>query len=102
MLDVMLIQASETWHHQGLYMGMHWGWWLFWIVVLLIVVWAFWRLFAERSEVHREATGALQAEEALRERFARGEIDEDEFAHRLKVLQESRRYRVLAPSHEDR
>ncbi len=81
-------------------MGMHWAWWLFWIVVLLMVAWAFWRLFAERAEVHREAAGALRAEEALRERFARGEIDEDEFVRKLKVLQESRRFHVLAASHD--
>jgi uncharacterized membrane protein len=33
----------------------------------------------------------LGAEEALRERFARGDIDEEEFALKLKALQASRR-----------
>jgi putative membrane protein len=70
---------------------MHWGWWLFWVVVLLIVGWAFWRLFADRLETRKEAQEAMRAEEALRERFARGDIDEEEFALKLKALQASRR-----------
>ncbi len=86
----LLAQAARSWHSRGLYMGMHWGWWLFWIAVLLIVAWAFWRLFAERSEARKEAAGALRAEEALRERFARGEIDQDEFVQKLRALQASR------------
>ncbi len=84
-------QATQTWHNRGLYMGMHWGWWVFWIVLLLVVLWAFWRLYAERSETRREAAGAMRAEEALRERFARGEIDEEELTRRLKALELSRR-----------
>ncbi len=86
----MLIQ-SQTWHRQGLYIGMHWVWWVFWIVALILIGWTFWRLYAEWRECKREASRALRAEEALRERFARGEIDEDELARKLGALQESRR-----------
>lgn len=84
-------QASETWHREGLYMGTHWIWWLFWIVVLLVIVWAFWRLQADRSERHRETVEKERAEEVLRGRFARGEIDEGELAGRMRVLRETRR-----------
>lgn len=86
----ILSQAPEAWHREGLYLGMHWVWWVFWIAMLLILAWAFWRLYADRAEARREARDARRAEEALRERFARGEIDEAEFARRLSVLQRSR------------
>ncbi len=91
MTGILMLAQTPTWHHRGLYMGMHWGWWVFWILLLLVVAWAFWRVVADRSESRREAENALRAEEALRERFARGEIGEDEFARSLRVLQESRR-----------
>lgn len=92
----ILLQASEAWHREGLYMGMHWIWWLFWIAVLLVIIWAFWRLRADRAERHREAVEKERAEEVLRARFARGEIDERELAGRMRVLQETRRPRVLS------
>lgn len=87
----LALQAPTSWHHQGMYMGMHWGWWLFWLAALAILLWAFWRLLAERSDTHREAEEMLQAEEILRRRFARGELDEEEFARRLAALQASAR-----------
>lgn len=84
----MLMQGS--WHDQGLFMGMHWAWWIFWIAAAAAIVWAFWRVRADRMEAHRAAERSLAAEEALRERFARGEIDEEELAERMAVLRASR------------
>lgn len=89
-MSMMVGQMPQSWHHSGLYLGMHWGWWIFWTVAVLILLWAFWRLYAENREVRREARRREAAEEALRERFARGEIDEEELARRLRVLQQSR------------
>ena len=82
--------TQGSWHHDGLFMGMHFGWWLFWIVMLALLAWAFWRLAAERREVSRHREEWEDAEEILRQRFARGEIDEEEFSRRLKVLDENR------------
>ena len=43
---------------------------------------------AERTMTDRPATSRPTPEALLAERFARGEIDEDEYQHRLQVLLE--------------
>jgi putative membrane protein len=57
---------------------------VFWVIVIALVVWL---VLSFRSD---QATGGAEQrhepEELLAERFARGEIDEDEFARRLEVL----------------
>jgi uncharacterized membrane protein len=68
---------------------MHWLWWGFWIVLFAVLGWAFWRLVADRSHTRRSAAQEEQAEDALRRRFAKGEIEEEEYARRMKVLRES-------------
>jgi putative membrane protein len=69
-----------------------WGWvgFLFMIVFWGLLIWAAVALFRylaaperERAVPHRAQT----AEEILAERFARGEIDADEYQHRLEALQ---------------
>jgi len=70
-------------------MGMHWIWWTLWLVTIGVLLTALWRVFAERSETHRRAVRQEAAEEALRKRFATGEIDEDEFAQRMRTLREA-------------
>ncbi len=89
-MAIPAFMQDVPWHRQGLYMGMHWGWWLFWIVALGCFLWAFWRLREDRRETHRDATRRLDAEEELRTRYARGEIREEEFLQRMQVLQGSR------------
>lgn len=85
-----VIQQSEPWHRQGLYMGMHWAWWLFWIAAVAMVLWAFWRLAADRREAHDRVQQLVAAEEALRERFARGEITEGELVDGMRASRASR------------
>lgn len=89
-LPYMFIQQSDVWHRQGLYMGMHWAWWLFWIGLVLVLAWAFWRLHAERREARAGARRMVQAEELLRQRFARGEIDEEELLDGMRALHAAR------------
>jgi len=79
----------ESWHHQGLFMGMHWAWWLFWIATVAIVLWAFARLATDRRATHREAERVRVLEDALRERHDRGEIDDQQLAHELIALTRS-------------
>jgi len=79
----------QTWHDGGMFIGMHWLWWLFWILTLVFIAWAVVRLGADRSEGHRDALRQEAAEETLRRRFAAGEIDEDEYARRMKVLRDT-------------
>lgn len=80
------IQVSEPWHRQGLYMGMHWAWWLFWIAAIAIGVWAFWRLAADRREARHRVSRMVAAEQALRDRFTRGEVTEAEFLDGMRAL----------------
>ena len=79
--------------------GMGWGGWLamslsfvvFWGLLIALVVWLV------RSFRHDSATGssngsarANRADEVLAERFARGEIDDEEFNRRRELLHSSR------------
>lgn len=84
------LQMPDAWHHEGLYMGMHWLWWLFWLFTIAVVVWAFVRLFRDERTRDHEETRREEAEETLRRRYSEGEIEEDEFLHRMRVLRETR------------
>lgn len=92
----LFIQQSEPWHRQGLYMGMHWAWWFFWIALVLVLGWVFWRLVAERREARFNARRMIQAEETLRQRFARGEIDEAELLDAMRTLHATRAPHAVA------
>ena len=85
-----LAQMSDSWNEGGLFMGMHWAWWIFVVGTLLVLIWAFWIAFADRGPTHGKAVTREAAEEALRERFARGVINEEQFVEILRVLRESR------------
>ena len=60
---------------------------VFWGLVIALVVWAVRSTHSDRRGADRP-TGepAKRANELLAERFARGEIDEDEFTNRRDVL----------------
>ncbi|KUP97285.1 SHOCT domain-containing protein [Thermobifida cellulosilytica] len=60
---------------------------LFWLLLIAAIV-ALFRSVArgERFRGGRSAARPSGAEQALAERFARGEIDEEEYRHRLGVL----------------
>jgi putative membrane protein len=65
---------------------------LFWGGLLAVILWAVMRITANRqgSDVGT-GPGEDSAEEALRQRFARGEIDAKEYKERRHVLNEHRR-----------
>lgn len=73
-------------HYGGHWFGMHWGWWLFWLVLIGILVWAVAR--SGRPDRGGLASPPGDAEDELRRRYARGEISEEEYRSRLKVLRE--------------
>ena len=74
----------------------HYGpgpWWpifpIFWLVVFIAVVVFFGTMRRRRWHDHGSSTGRSR----LAERFASGEIDEDEYRSRLAVLDEGRKGR---------
>ena len=81
----------------GGFQGTWWGvlWMLvpllFWVGLLAVIVWAVLRI---SSGWHAQGTGASPAYEMLRQRFARGEIDAEEYEERLRVLGGSSRRKV--------
>jgi len=78
-----------SWHDGGLFMGMHWLWWGAWVLTIGLLGWAFVRLARDRANVNRRFTQEEVAEEALRKRFAVGDIDEEEYMRKVKVLRET-------------
>jgi putative membrane protein len=70
--------------HDGFGMGIGGGFmWLFWIVLLVVIVWLLKGVFSGRDSSGKMGKSAL---EILEERYARGEIDREEFDHKKKDL----------------
>ena len=99
-LSVWLLPVSHAiadpgrngWHGPMPWMG--WGGWWFGpltmviaLAVLILAVIGLWRLFSGVGAKRASQDGSL---DILRERFARGEIDEEEFEARRKALNRSR------------
>ncbi|MGD8748957.1 MAG: SHOCT domain-containing protein [Balneolaceae bacterium] len=66
-------------HH---FMGMHWIWWIITVVFILLMVF---NVIPYRSQRKIEE----DAIEILRKRFARGEIEREEFEERKQVLKQN-------------
>ncbi|HEX6231406.1 MAG TPA: SHOCT domain-containing protein [Actinomycetota bacterium] len=67
-----------------------WGWWWIFPLAWIALIALFWT-FAWRGPWRRRAWEAPSSPEAvLGERYARGEIDEQEYRTRLSVLRERR------------
>ena len=86
---VMAALQTTSWHDGGLFMGMHWLWWLVWVGTVGVLGWAFVRLYSDRREVRRLVGEEEAAEQVLRKRFAQGDIDEDQYMQKVKVLRET-------------
>lgn len=66
--------------------GMGWGV-IFWVIVLVVVIWAVIRLTPRRPTGEDLRTPPPEtAKEILDKRYARGEIDEEEYKRRKKEL----------------
>jgi putative membrane protein len=62
---------------------------LFWGGLVAVIVWAVVRITANRQGGGADAkTGENSAEEVLKQRFVRGEIDQEEYEERRRVLRE--------------
>jgi putative membrane protein len=63
---------------------------LFWLIVIGLIVWLVATLLRrERGDGPRREQEEDRAESVLRERFARGEIDEETFRRKLDELRRS-------------
>lgn len=70
--------------HDGFGMGIGGGFmWLLWLLLLLVVFWYLKSVFSGRDSPGKTQKSAL---EILQERYARGEIDRDEFEQKKKDL----------------
>ena len=64
--------------------GFGWGFmWLFWLLLIVVIAWAVKVALSGGTDGGKEAKSPLQI---LEERFARGEIDEEEFERKRKLL----------------
>lgn len=72
--------------HDGYgFWGMGWFWWLFILIIFLLVI-----LFVVRANRSRMTRGDMSskksAREILEERYAKGEIDKEEYEEKKKNL----------------
>ncbi len=84
-----MLAQMQTWHGGGMVVGMHWLWWFFWIFVLCIIGWGVRRRSVDRSDAHKDVPRQEAAEDTLRRRFAVGDIGDEEYARRMKLLRET-------------
>ncbi len=61
-------------------------WLIFLVAIIALIVWLVMRLFASQRGGERQEARGDSAEEILHQRFARGEIDAEEYEHSLEVL----------------
>ncbi|TYP93576.1 putative membrane protein [Fodinibius salinus] len=66
-------------HH---FIGMHWIWWIIVVGIILLVVF---NVIPYRPNTELEEN----AMEILKKRFARGEIEREEFEERKKILKQN-------------
>lgn len=66
--------------------GMHGGWWLFWIVV--IIVFAAYIMRTQKAERREDSVEVDSPLEVLQRRYASGEISTEEYEERKRKLEE--------------
>ncbi len=91
-----LTAQAQTYERSGWGHGWDWGWGhmlggglmmiLFWGGIILVIVFAVRALGGGSSQGATPAESRNKALEILQERFARGEIDKDEFEERKRLL----------------
>ncbi|WP_018616980.1 SHOCT domain-containing protein [Segetibacter koreensis] len=70
------------WHRSnGMFWGMHFLWWLF----LLLIVAVF---FVFRNNIIQRTSDKESPLDILKKRFARGEINKEEYEERRRVLEQ--------------
>jgi putative membrane protein len=89
-LEVIKMMWGYGWGW-GSWLGMGVGMILFWALVIVAIIALAGDLRRSRDASQSTSTGGLERpEELLAERFARGEIDEQEYQRRRELLREGR------------
>ena len=88
MFAPLLIQGGPPWAGHD---GGFWGLWilfplLFWGGIVFLIAWTVTRIFPKGRGDDRAEGPRDSAEEILRERFARGEINAEEYERSLEIL----------------
>jgi putative membrane protein len=89
MFATLAIQGGPPWAwHDG---GGFWGLWIliplfFWGGIVFLITWTVTRIFPKGRRDDRSEGPRDSAEEILRERFARGEINAEEYERSLEIL----------------
>lgn len=47
MLGTSVFQALTQDHHRGLYLGLHWAWWVLWLGIGAALIWGLARVLRE-------------------------------------------------------
>src|SRR5918994_4787746 len=89
MFAALLIQGEPPWAGHG--GGGFWGPWilfplLFWGGIVFLIAWTVTRIFPKGRGDDRSERPRDSAEELLRERFAQGEINAEEYERSLEIL----------------
>lgn len=87
-LGLSHLSVAQSWlendMHGSFGMGLGGGFmWIFWILILALIIWAV-RFASSRND---DETSHRSPREVLDERFARGEIEEDEYRRRRQELE---------------
>ena len=90
MLSSSIAPAIPAQIDDGMMSGRGWGfgmglWWLFWIALLVLVVVAIWRLLQRGNGAASHGSGESPLE-ILERRYARGEIDQQEYEEKKRDL----------------
>lgn len=72
--------------HDGWMWGMHWGWWIIWVLLIVGVVWAISRAQQGGSPPVRSQEPETPLE-TLQRRYAEGEISTEEYEERKEHLE---------------
>ncbi len=76
-------KESKMFHEMnGHFWGMGW-WWIIGLVILIAVIWVIATAISRSNQLHSSGKTPI---DILKERYARGEIDKDEFDERKKNL----------------
>ena len=70
-------------HSDGMFFGGGLLMWVFWLVVLIVLIYVLKNIFGSGNQ----NSSSNEALEILKQRYARGEIDEAEFEQRKKKLE---------------